>query len=631
MLMDYLGYTAGNLATLDAGTEAGLIARKMASANLTGGTAFVRPISNLRNDDPSLTSAGIFTPPTDDYAGIMAAGAAAEAAGGGIVQLKSMDYVLTGALPLRRNVVYRGINTNWRMDGEASTGGTRLIGNATLIGGVWTGGTFNCFEWNTVDRGTPYPTGLGLKNSELHGAGVLDLLIEKFAFGIKAGALNEGGCSAFKIDNVVTQFCSEWGMWLENMEAIQGGTITSMFNTKGQFGYFGSGAFDAANGWNYGDGEIKSIFVQGPRGQENIRSAGIRVRARGVRGDINDFKIGHIGINGLNTTYTATATMTNGSANIAVADLTKFGVDSCVYFQSSAGGFTLNWAYFVVAVSGASGAGTIQLAYKLGGIPITPNASATPTIVNHGYTLVEIGAYGTTTGAITYCTFPHIDAESNGTAGIVMQKCNGTIVRANSEVSNKGVVLRDNSYYNTLHNDNTQTGLDADDPSRKMTLTGYKPLPAKIARNMLSGLVYEDAYYGHTLYMAGLGGGGTALPDVFIGDNTFPTIAFGRAIKLKHFDYPASESIYPYNNANVITYSGAGGHAFTLPAITVDMLGLPVYISNFGAGTLTVNSSSAQAIVGAGASVTTLALATRTNGHFVAQRAGGTFFWARYA
>lgn len=42
-------YVAGNLLTTDAGTESGLVAAKMATSNLAGGTAYIAPVAQKQN------------------------------------------------------------------------------------------------------------------------------------------------------------------------------------------------------------------------------------------------------------------------------------------------------------------------------------------------------------------------------------------------------------------------------------------------------------------------------------------------------------------------------------------------------------------------------------------------------
>lgn len=573
----------------------------------------------------------VFYPPSDDYEGILLAGEAAEQNGGGVVQLKPIAYQLTGAIPLRKNVVYRGVAAPWRMSSgsvELSEldGGTRLIGNATLVNGVYTGGTFNAFEHNPTDKAAPYATGDELKNSELFGAGVYDLIIEQCKNGVKAGALYEGGCAHFRMDNVVAIRCSEWGFWLENCDAPQIGTVIAMWNEGGQFSYIGSGASGASDAWNYGDGHIKAIFAQAPRGTGNhMRSYGIRFRARGVRGDINDLMVSHIGINGLNTTYTATATITSGSPDIAVPDISQFGVDSAVYFQSTVGEFVTPRVYFVTQVSGASGAGAIRLSKDLGGTVITPTSSGTPTIVNHGYSLVEVCGYGSEgsgSGKITYCTFPHIDAESNGTAGIVMQRTTGTRLRSNSGVSNRGIVLREVSQYNSVHVETSTNVLDVDYGSQKCTLTGVRPQASKLPWQMPVGIVWDDTVSSMALYLAG---SGSSTPTLYVNQTSFESMRFGRNLGFLH---QAQSGAMTPNTGQAITVLTSGA-TVTLPAITDAMLGLVWFISNPHSASATVASSSSQTFDNIGGT-TTSTLAANSADMFIAHKTGTTFYWARY-
>lgn len=51
LLVDWKQYKAGNLATLDAGTETGLVAAKQADTNLAGGTPYTAPVPPESNDE----------------------------------------------------------------------------------------------------------------------------------------------------------------------------------------------------------------------------------------------------------------------------------------------------------------------------------------------------------------------------------------------------------------------------------------------------------------------------------------------------------------------------------------------------------------------------------------------------
>lgn len=559
------------------------------------------------------SDAAVFFPPTDDYAGILLAGYAAEQNGAGIVQLKPITYTISGSIPLRKGVTYRGAGIGWNMNGHDLTGGTILQGDGS--------GNYNCFEYNATDRGAPYATGNQLKDSELDGAGILDMGITGFKYGIKAGALYQGGVSLLRIDNVVVTFSTEWNCWIENSDAVQIGTITVMEGVRGNFYFGGSGT----TLWNYGDCSIKAIFSQSPR--NSYKSRGVVFEARGDSTSINDIQVSHIGANGNNTQADQTATFTNGVSAIAVTDLSKLDVDMGVVLTTTIAGFTAYRTYFVKSVSAASGAGTITLSDRKGGTVITPNAGGTATLRTWGYTLLEVVGnpyLGGTHPEITYATFSHFDVEANGTVGVLLQKCKGSSFRAASSIGNNGIVMRDMGYYNHVHNAVSSTAIDCDGYSQDTTLTGVKPLTLR--DKMPSGMVYDDAQYGHAIYLAGFGDNA---PDIYVGDTAWTAINIGRQLRHKKTAF-SGNTTWDLNHGDIMTYEGAGGHTLTLPAVVDSMVGVKLFVSNPGAGSLTVATTSSQAIIAAGTSVTSVTMATLTNATFVASKTGSTFYWARY-
>jgi hypothetical protein len=583
-----------------------------------GDNAVLNPQGGLTVDDNDVVRVGriilssnaqaIYLPPSDNYVGIAAAAAEAAAAGGGIVQLKPMIYTLTAPLPFYANVVYQGAGCVWNMFTHFLTDGTILEGD----------GTFNCFEYQPTDLAVPY-TGSGLKDSELHGAGVLHLGIRNFLHGIKAGALYQGGVSLLRLDDIAVVDCRQWGIWIENSDAVQIGTVTCMENDKGQF-YLGSSGTTL---WNYGDCQIKAIFAQAPR--NDYKSKGIVFEARGSGSNLNDVGVSHIGVNGTNTLADQAATLTNGVANIGVADLSKLSVGMGVVFTTTVGGFTANRTYFVIAVSAETGAGTIQLSLKKGSTAILPNATVGATLRTWGYTLLEVCGnpyLGGTQPAITYCTFSHFDVEQNGTAGVLLQDCNGCYFRSASTVGNNGMVLRNMGRYNHVHNSVSSTAIDADDASQDTTLTGVKPLVLR--HKMLSGIVYDEALFGHGIYMNGFG---DSTPDIGVGDTVFPCITYGRPNKLKFSQVGGTQGLFA-SDGQVVTYTGAGGHTITMPTLSDANTGIRYYISNPGAGTLTLAAAGGQNFIGGGASAATRAVPTLTNAIVVGHKTGSTFFWA---
>jgi len=82
---------------------------------------------------------------------------------------------------------------------------------------------------------------------------------------------------------------------------------------------------------------------------------------------------------------------------------------------------------------------------------------------------------------------------------------------------------------------------------------------------------------------------------------------------------------------NALTFTTAAGGTMTIHAASATVLGIPLWINNPNSNAVTVNTSSAQNIVGLGVSGTSITIAAYSSAMLVAQLNGSTYYWARYA
>lgn len=336
-------------------------------------------------------------------------------------------------------------------------------------------------------------------------------------------------------------------------------------------------------------------------------------------------------VNGVqnNHNYTALTTqtsgaLTNGSANIPVTDSSKFPVDMPVFISTAGNpnGFTTNATYFVVS----SAANVIQLSANLGGTAKTSTGTATMAVNTYGYPALEVWSINapTSTTGLVNSIFTGIDVEGNTSAKIVAQNINSINFKINfcDFVSGAEFCARDVSgcgveYYGS------GVGLDISSSSQ-VTWTGRI--------NSIIGTTSPVGTYRL----------GTVPLTSFGGDVRYPALtnmssALGnwnktyQPIGMAATDRTASKTFTGYDYGPS-TYSGAGGHTFTLPTVTDvsatnTTIGLWYSFHNSSAASLTVGTNGTQTfgnqagktsfVLPAGASV-------KCTG---AKTTGGTLYW----
>ena len=295
-----------------------------------------------------------FYPTANTYAGIMVAYNAAVANGGGIVKLSPVTYNLgSNSLPLSAGVSYSGAGYAVSGSGGNLTGGTII--NCQSSG-------LPAFAYNSTDLSVPYATGTLFTASLIGAVGIEDLGITGgCSYGIKVGALYQGGIEWSRLKHIYITGATQWGVWFDNPIESTFDDIITQSSTNGQM-YRSSGFA----GFNPTNSSFKHLFNQG--------SSGRGIVFTGLQGqNFNDLNIFDIQNNGGDQSYSTGSQTISGSPTpfLPIPDCTQFGKYMPVSFTSAVPtGFshtTAGTIYFVNSVScnsGNSGAGKVTLSYN---------------------------------------------------------------------------------------------------------------------------------------------------------------------------------------------------------------------------------------------------------------------------
>jgi hypothetical protein len=493
----------------------------------------------------------------------------AVAAGGGVVLIPSGVISISAALPMATGVSYEGAGCA-PMWGAAQP---NTISAGTIIDGG--NGNFNGFEYNPTDLGAPYASATLLKASEISGCRIRNLTVARCAYGIKCGALYQGGVTNLVLENIGTFNNSQWGIWLENCDTVSITHVTNFYNTVGQFAYGASGA----GFWNYGNSRIQSIINQ----VNKNNSRGMSIFVRKFNSFVNSLSVFDCTSLGPQiSAQTIATTLVNGSAAVSVPDLTYFCVNMPVFALSATGGFATATPYWVQSVSGTSGAGTITLATFMGATPISATLTgAGPNLKVSGPAPFEF----TTDGGSAHFTALkawNLDVEVGGVVSVFVQNCqnNSQIDIGYMNTNVYGFASYLNDYTTRFRNPNNCAGnyIDA-------FVCWCEVYAGQINRATSGWQYHNDATASWEL---GLDFSGTVLynPD---------TSGVIRQIATKRtwadgVQYVASGGNIGQGGSSVV-YTGAAAGNLNLPNVTGSLhIGVRYAISNPTSGTVTLNT-----------------------------------------
>lgn len=570
---------------------------------------------------PSLgTSAGanptVYIPASLNTQDIINSALAANAGGGGIVSLPAQTITVNQSLPLLSGVIYQGA-------GYGLTGtGTPTLASGTIIQG---NGTFPIFAGNSIDLAAPYATTNALFANGINDVQIRNLGISNGSYGIKLGALYQMGGLYPRIYDVFIQNCTQWAMWLENCTQSTIELVASYFNNHG--------IMEMASGTslnNFGNSHYRKIVVGHSTANGSGRSFQVGSRGTAYGGSVmNNVMMYDLGMSGNVISSTQAATMSNGSTLIGVTDLSKFGVGMPVNFTSTANGFTINLIYFVASVSGTTGAGNITVCAAMcgasGGTAISATGNTAINIFTSGWPQLEVGG----TDANSTVTYSSVrgaaDIEVGGTAHIVFQGITGFFYDGginHSTPSTADICVRQCAAQGFILNLQAALNLDLDSNAQYIQVNGRQQTALN---SNYAGIGITQANSNGT---GQLNLRGSSTPDLQAQSNFNNQLVWTYAVALASAQLATTATITSANGNNITFVTAAGG-SLTLPAVTTNMAGWELRISNPQANAVTVNATSVN-IVGLGTSVTSFSLAATTNAFLVLHNNAGTMYWARY-
>lgn len=381
---------------------------------------------------------------TGTEAGLLAAMAAMHLMGGGYVQIKYQTYPLTAPLPPYTNVTIVG--AGWKPaysdipdSGSTQYGeGSRLLATGNFPIYQYNSGTYDpVAHTNTADLSDAaatalYGTGTAaqqafsntfitqsvFRNLCLDGGGVSP-------YGMIAGAMNKASfdyCNP--AENVLFVNFTKDPFRFENFIHINMPKCR-IFNC-GSLGALGASSKTAL--LQPGNSDFDDLLGTIPS-SNNLASRGLQVYAR--NGAIHNLiKLIKVQCNRFNqSSFSESITMTNGVADIAVGDLSKYTEELPFVFSATTGGLPdivggIGGTLYVLSRSGTSGAGTVQFSWQPGiaARVFTPNAGGTVTAYTYGFPAIEGTAYDT--ASVNQFTIGNgSDVESGGTAQIQFSNC----------------------------------------------------------------------------------------------------------------------------------------------------------------------------------------------------------------
>lgn len=653
------------------------------SADVRGKQHYVLGIGHphipaAQEDAPATEVAtSVFTPPTDDYAGIMAARAAAVAAGGGTVQLKAITYDIGGnTIPHTAGVLIRGAGwfTESTSDGQAKagsafpggtpTGGTIINGNGTapLIAA-------NHIDVGDIDNNGPYAA--NIVGRSIHGGGVADLALTNGTFGIKIGALNDAGPQHAYFGNLYVYKCTSGGIWLENLSMCNIERIFVSHCLVSSLTIASSGGT-----FNWGNSRIDHVFNNHSILEDVVQTTSavmgrhlwLLSRAGSALNDIRVSAWTSTNVsNGGNANFNAiAATATSGAGNVvdfAVPDLTKFPWGSTVVFSAAPSGFTARRVYFVSERSGTSGAGTIKLRnamHDTAHIAQAGLAAAACTFRALGFPHIEVSSQvgdearpllqhpAGIKSNTNYSIDSPTDVEQGGTVRVMLGKSRYAFVDlggfSDSGALSTEIDLCMRDVQVSQINCSGQIREDFDNSSAPAIVNGT--LPAINVQNIYGNGLRTRTNGSSQLFLRG----GQATPTMESGPTLNGPFLRGHP-QVQSQWVSATATLFWTNGPNIqIQENIAAGQTITLPPLTLAAdgsldprwTGAPLFISNPSANSVTIqgaadNNGGTAQIRGAGAAGNSFVLAANTNCILMAQAYRSTgaaptnlTYWARF-
>lgn len=638
---------AGTLFTAGAVTEAAMIEAKVATADLTGGVAWVPPgsdpgVGTGSGGGANLTSAAVFLPPTDDYAGIMAARAAAIAAGGGTVQLKAITYDIGGnTIPLVNGVVFQGAGNVFNYSAAIAPDFGLTAGTGTIIKG---NGTAAAFAYNATPRGAIWASQIALTLDGVSNTGVKNLCIDGALHGIMCGNLYASGAWWSVFQKVVAINCTGWGFYFENFQHVMFDNLYAINCVVGHH-YYGASGSDKCN---LGNSSFRDIFqTYGPLHTNTTKHCVFQARdPLGAGSSINNLNIANIAgvsANAASSTGGVTqagCTFNGANANINIPNSAEFPVGMPLRFTAITGATNIVTTQTYFVRTSAANVITISVAKEIGAA-IVPNVAGTCTINTLGFPVLSFE--GIDNSGLTNIKAVNIDTEGSGSALIFLQRLaqEGNSIEVGGGIN--GALTKNISSvtvrlcYPLLLNFLSQCSqVDIDPQSDRIVIgVGYRPqrfaVHAGTGGRQAMGLGF--AFDSDPLVVD------TPSTGIFMDGSSTPTIrhllvsgitTFAKWVRFRH-EAQGNNNAINTNQGSVITGVNSLAAAWTqrLPDASALNVGIVIYINNPTAFDCTVTTVGGQTIHHNGVSAASNVLAARSTACFVSQFNNATYAWGR--
>lgn len=523
---------------------------------------------------------------TADQVPIQAAITAASAAGGGTVFIKQGVYHLNACVTPASNVVIYGVqpaftafdnvwnNNYWS---PLASGGTWLEGDGAEVG--------FCFANTPSNNQATYLTANALMHAEFHNLGMYN-----FTRAFDIGSQENAGMYWGVMKNIFVTGCTDWGIHMENFSESYFEQIHSVSNTTGDM-WWATTAYYAA-----GNTEFHQLYSS----PASNLARGIVFAAPGIEaglgGNLGGPRVFNLQVNRYRDSLTTqTITPSNGSTAISVTDLTKFKVLMPFWVTTTADGFTQNQMYFVLSVSGSSGAGTITAGNAPSTAAITANAGTALTLNSYGYAAVEVvgNQLSTPASLVVSPLLYGLDLENSSISmGILADRASAGFL---FELQNTGIingpaliVLRNSSGQIIS---TTGASYDFDATSGSVIWNGQR---GAVVQRQTQGIYRSNATQS---WAVGLDNNGGDNPSFYSRSGfIYPTQGFGRLVQAQDI----SQTLTGAHCGAVRTFNGAAGQTFTLPVVdnggvkASSLQGCVYIISNTSANTLTITTQSSQ-------------------------------------
>jgi hypothetical protein len=539
---------------------------------------------------------------TADQTAINSAYTTLNAAGGGTIFLNAGTYHCSACIAPKNNVSLIGVppgltgfdgqsDDYWTFNGT----GTLLQGDGAEVG--------VCFNNTPSSNPAAYLAANSLAYAKFENLGFTN-----FTRAFDIGSQDNPGMYFGTVRNVYASTNTQWGFHFENFSETLFEKVFAVSNTIGDM-WFGS----TVNNANYQPGN--SIFLQVYSSPLNNLARGIVFAAPGAESNsqsiLNSLKGYDLQVNRFRDTLTTqTITPANASTSIAVTDLTKFKVGMPFWVTATADGYTANLMYFVLTVSGSSGAGTITAGTSAAAVSaITANASTALTLNSYGFANMELaGSSSTVTASTINAILQGLDLEGSSSIGFYDEQSSTSTYQVSSATVVGGpsfFVLRGST--NPSIQSNQQLSSDIGGNVGSPFWNGSRG----VVRNISPPGLFRDATlntwainlttFGSDVYARNPPGG------VFL----YPSAGIGEQISTQ------DTSITLVGNwcGGVLTFNGAAGQTFTLPVIdnasvkNASVQGCRTKIVNASANTLAIATSSSQTFNNVAAKTTTTMVA----------------------